>query len=152
MIIQCMYQWAFGRGPLHWMCGWLWSKGTEKCMMMMTGWSWERATSVCGVVRFLLVIWCNIFLLQPLVDSCVLCRLLCAFLNSCRLHTIGGTAVGSCQRLFVQNCTFAAKSRDCQSWQLQFSGREFGDFDARHNYCYYITIWIIIAKWGRTVW
>ena len=23
--------------------------------------------------------------------------------------------------------------RDCQSWQLQFSGREFGGFDARHS-------------------
>ena len=84
-------------------------------------------------MRFLLVIWCNIFLLQPLVNSYVLCRLLCAFLNSCRLHTIGGTAVGSHQCLFVQNCTFAVKSRDCQSWQLQLSGCEFGDFDARHT-------------------
>ena len=62
--------------------------------------------------------WCNIFAFQPLIDRCMLWKLLCAFLNSCRLHTIGGTAVGSCQCLFVQNCTFAAKSRDCHSWQF----------------------------------
>ena len=60
-------------------------------------------------MRFLLVIQCNLFLLQPLVDSCVLCRLLSANLVSCRLQTIGGTAVGSCQCFVVQNCTSQRK-------------------------------------------
>ena len=54
---------------------WAVIKGLETACMMITGWSWERATSVCGVVRFLLVIQCNLFLWQPLVASCVLGRL-----------------------------------------------------------------------------